>query len=752
MLRHVTVSGVRATRASNSTSLSPGSSGLAGRTTTTSTRPARSTAQVRAFWDHSHRRYRHTEEWERKRTERYRRLYQLKMRRAGQPPPPKHPSVMFNQHIPWWIPGWGWGRFKSGFSESESGSGAGRNPHKVFWESNPHKSFWETESARAKERMEQFRREIDADPHAALFGSRLVRPGAPGTYDNWFTDLCRTFLGLGSTAESKPVDTTASSRTSPPPPPPPPRTGDERMSDSEGSSGVNAFTESARVAEKNDMEFDPIIGRMVPKSKQSSDVIEENEQAEDTARRKPQRNGSRSHTGKAGFLSSVDSPPRRSEPQESLKDLNASHGALYGDHQEPRDFKQTRVHKSRGPLDTTAREQRPDATTQSIGPEASPPRENVASSGLDAKDTGKDTQEPQRQTESNGYLNSAPNSEALGGAPHSTTNIYQAPKSFVIDDSPDHLEPMLKERQEDLDILTANDIRASYEGKHFEGDLESRKQARKHMEDSFDSYVDPASEVDHQSLRQKYQRTEETGPAREASSGASSDELSQPEASTEQILGEQNVSDNTSPDTYLVLAYDPSTRRIQEAETSSSLHSTDGALHPTKVLRRLHHPAKFLPYFAQMHHGGYEIVSGGGDILVFRKTREAGEYGSAQFQDDLQRPNPYVRHDEDLYEPAPSTESASTTPPAHDTASDDAPDDAPSAFDKDTPESTEPPKARSRFGSALRRMFISGAATAATCYAIGVVVEFLRTGGEDGRGFDAFTEFESERRQRERSS
>lgn len=681
--------------------------------------------------------------------ERYRRLYQLKMRRAEQPPLPKRPSVMFNQHVPWWIPGWGWGHFKSGFPESELNARAERNPHKVFWESNPHKSFWETESARAKERMEHFRREIHADPHAALFGSRLVRPGAPGTYDNWFTDLCRTFLGLGSTAESKPVDTTTSSRTSPQTPPPPPRTGDGYTPDLEGSGGVKTFTERARVAEKNDMEFDPISGRMVPKSKRSSDVRDGNVQAQGTVRGTAKGSGLRSHPGKAGFLSSVESSPRRLEPQGPLKDSDPGHGALYEKYQGPGSPKPTQDHKARDPTDLTAREKHPDATTQSIGSEASPSPDSVASPGLNAKDTRKDTPEPQGQTESNGYLDSAPNSEALGGALHSTTKINKVPKSFVIEDSPDYLEPVLKEKQEDLDILTANDIRAPYEGKHFEGGLETRKQARKHMEDSFDSYVDPASDIDPQCLRQKYQETtEETGSPRKASSGASSDDLSQPEASSEQILGDQTASDNTSPDTYLVLAYDPSTRQIKEAETSSSLHSTDGALHPTKVLRRLHHPAKFLPYFAQMHHGGYEIVSGGGDILVFRKTREAGEYGSAESQDDLQRPNPYVRH-EDLYEPAPPTEPASTIPPAH---NDTAPDDAPFESDKDTPQSTESPKARSRFGSALRRMFISGAATAATCYAIGVVVEFLRTGGEDGRGFDAFTEFESERRQRERNS
>lgn len=47
------------------------------------------------------------------------------------------------------------------------------------------------------------------------------------------------------------------------------------------------------------------------------------------------------------------------------------------------------------------------------------------------------------------------------------------------------------------------------------------------------------------------------------------------------------------------------------------------------------------------------------------------------------------------------------------------------------------------------RMALAGIATAASCYAIGVVTEYFRTGGQDGRGIDGFTAFESERRQRE---
>jgi hypothetical protein len=43
-------------------------------------------------------------------------------------------------------------------------------------------------------------------------------------------------------------------------------------------------------------------------------------------------------------------------------------------------------------------------------------------------------------------------------------------------------------------------------------------------------------------------------------------------------------------------------------------------------------------------------------------------------------------------------------------------------------------------------MLFGGTITVATCYAIGVVTEFFRTGGKDGRGIDGFTVFESDRR------
>lgn len=46
-------------------------------------------------------------------------------------------------------------------------------------------------------------------------------------------------------------------------------------------------------------------------------------------------------------------------------------------------------------------------------------------------------------------------------------------------------------------------------------------------------------------------------------------------------------------------------------------------------------------------------------------------------------------------------------------------------------------------------MILTGTITAGSCYAIGVVTEYFRTGGQDGYGVDGFTAFESERRHRE---
>ena len=73
---------------------------------------------------------------------------------------------------------------------------------------------------------------------------------------------------------------------------------------------------------------------------------------------------------------------------------------------------------------------------------------------------------------------------------------------------------------------------------------------------------------------------------------------------------------------FKVLAYDSSTLTVCEATTTGTSNDDTEPMHPTEVLSRLNSPAKFLPYFQRMQDEGFEIVRGGGDMLVFRKVRD----------------------------------------------------------------------------------------------------------------------------------
>lgn len=77
------------------------------------------------------------------------------------------------------------------------------------------------------------------------------------------------------------------------------------------------------------------------------------------------------------------------------------------------------------------------------------------------------------------------------------------------------------------------------------------------------------------------------------------------------------------PTLYKILAYDPTMQTINVAETSSAVADSSGPMTPAEVLLRLSNPAKFLPHFRPMEAQGFEIASGSGDVLVFRKVRPA---------------------------------------------------------------------------------------------------------------------------------
>ncbi|KAK3318724.1 hypothetical protein B0H66DRAFT_248640 [Apodospora peruviana] len=77
------------------------------------------------------------------------------------------------------------------------------------------------------------------------------------------------------------------------------------------------------------------------------------------------------------------------------------------------------------------------------------------------------------------------------------------------------------------------------------------------------------------------------------------------------------------PTVYKILVHDPTMQSIEIAETTSIVHDNAAPMTPADVLLRISNPAKFFPHFAPLQAQGYEIVSGGGDVLIFRKVRGA---------------------------------------------------------------------------------------------------------------------------------
>jgi len=119
-----------------------------------------------------------------------------------------------------------------------------------------------------------------------------------------------------------------------------------------------------------------------------------------------------------------------------------------------------------------------------------------------------------------------------------------------------------------------------------------------------------------------------------------------------------------------------------------------------------------------MQKDGYEIATGGGDILVFRRSTNTSPSATMTNNETASS----IRQDSYLA-------SHSTTQPASPSSS----------------KANSSPRSTSKRGI-FRRIMFAGTATAASCYAIGAVTEFFRTGGLDGKGIDGFTVFESDRR------
>ncbi|KAH8592872.1 hypothetical protein B0O99DRAFT_223183 [Bisporella sp. PMI_857] len=132
-----------------------------------------------------------------------------------------------------------------------------------------------------------------------------------------------------------------------------------------------------------------------------------------------------------------------------------------------------------------------------------------------------------------------------------------------------------------------------------------------------------------QAIRDHYEKKHGIIPSRhlqapETSHSSSTSEVSAKTESSHFASHQSEVQESTL---YKILAYDPAMQSISIAETTSIVPDSATALTPAEVLLRLSNPTKFFPHFKPLQAQGYEIVSGSGDVLVFRKVREAGPAG-----------------------------------------------------------------------------------------------------------------------------
>ncbi|KAM3076982.1 hypothetical protein ACMFMG_003550 [Clarireedia jacksonii] len=201
----------------------------------------------------------------------------------------------------------------------------------------------------------------------------------------------------------------------------------------------------------------------------------------------------------------------------------------------------------------------------------------------------------------------------------------------------------------------------------------------------------------------------------------------------------ETASENPEPTLYKILAYDPTMQTINIAETTSIVTDNASALTPAEVLLRLSHPAKFFPHFKPLQSQGYEIISGSGDVLVFRKVRSGAP---PALVDDIKKktinpidgmqvatgnfasPTGFVNHDLPV----------STEPPFKSNI--DVRREESVFSGKSSWNETTTPKAKK--GGKLKRVLLGGAIVGGGSYAVGVVSEFFRTGGMDGKGPQGF--------------
>lgn len=206
-------------------------------------------------------------------------------------------------------------------------------------------------------------------------------------------------------------------------------------------------------------------------------------------------------------------------------------------------------------------------------------------------------------------------------------------------------------------------------------------------------------------------------------------------------MQDRKVARPEEPTVYKILAYDPTAQTISVAETNSVVSDAASPLSPTEVLLRLSNPTKFLPHFASLQAEGFELVSGGGDVLVFRQAQPAKGTTSVNPIDLMGRstavpnaaafvsPTGFVNYDMPRVEDEIAAQ-------AYRSRMGVRREDRVFNGQESSPGDKGSNKPKMKAG---KRMIIGGVWVAGLSYALGVVSEYFTTGGTDGQGPTGFS-------------
>ena len=220
-----------------------------------------------------------------------------------------------------------------------------------------------------------------------------------------------------------------------------------------------------------------------------------------------------------------------------------------------------------------------------------------------------------------------------------------------------------------------------------------------------------------------------------------------------------------APSVYKVLVYDYSTKKVTIANTTSTNPAADETpLSVSQILPRLSHPVPFVAHFPALQSAGYEIVSGKGGVLVFKKVREAEPVtpelnvplrsgpakagpvnpidGTTTQTGNFASPTGFVNHD--VVYPLPSEDVSSSRHSSGLSSrekvrrEEEVFSGSPRRQWQSSERAGREGKPGSRIWKVGRRVLWVGVWTAGCCYAAGVVSEFFRTGGSTGLGPQGF--------------